>query len=76
MGMLIQEPGQHAVAEQVRDLVEVAGGVEPLDRDVVGVVGTLALAPGPFEDRTPAGLADLLLVLIERLVARLFPEEA
>ena len=39
VGMFVQEPGQHAVAEQVRHFVEVAGGIEPLDRHVVGVVG-------------------------------------
>ncbi len=66
---------EHAVAQQVGHLVEVAGRIEPLDRHVVGVVGSLALAPGPVEDRAAAGVADLLLVLVERLVAGLFPEE-
>ena len=74
-GIFVQEPAQHAVAEQVGHLVEVAGRIEPLDRHVVGVVRPLPLAPRPFEDRPPAGLADLLLVLVERLVAGLFPEE-
>ena len=69
VGMLVEQLGEHAVAEQVGHLVEVPRRVEPLDRNVVGVVGPLALCPGPFEDRAAAGFADLLLVLVERLVA-------
>ena len=51
------------------------GGLNRWIGHVVGVVGPLALRPGPVEDRAPAGVADLLLVLVERLVAGLFPEE-
>ena len=75
VGILVQELGQQAVAQQVGHLVEVAGGIEPLDRQVVGVIGSLALAPGPVEDRAAARVAHLLLVVIQRLVAGLFPEE-
>ena len=56
-------------------LVEVPGGVESLDGDVVDVVGPLPLRPRPVQDRAAAGVADLLLVLVERLVRRLLPEE-
>jgi len=72
---LVEEPGQDAVPEEGGDLVEVARRVEPLDRDVVDVVGPLARRPRPFQDCPAAGVADLLLVLVEDLVRRLLPEE-
>ena len=71
----LQNLRQHAVAQEVGHLVKVAGGIEPLDRQIVGVIGSLALAPGPVEDRPTAGVADFLLVVVERLVAGLFPEK-
>ena len=76
VGIRVENLCQHAIAQQVGHLVEVAGGIEPLDRQVVGVIGSLALAPGPIEDRAAAGVAHLLLVVIQSLVAGLFPEEA
>ncbi len=64
---------EHAVAQQVGHLVEMTGRIEPLDRQVVGVIASFALAPGPIEDRAAAGVTHLLFVVIQRLVAGLFP---
>ena len=47
-GAFLEQAGEDAVSEQVGHLVEVAGRVEALDGDVVGVVGTFAGGRGPI----------------------------
>ena len=76
VGMLVQKLDEQAIAHQVRYFVKVPRGVESLDRHVVGIVGSFTLALGPAKDGAAAGVANLFLVVVERLVAGFFPEEA
>ena len=46
-----QHCGERAVAEQVRDFVEVPDGVHALEREIVAVVAGLACAFGPADER-------------------------
>ena len=55
--------------------MEMAGRIEALNGQVIDVIGALALAPRPVEDRAAPGVAYLLLVVVKRLVAGFFPEE-
>jgi hypothetical protein len=59
--VLVQEPGEDAVAEEGGDLVEMARRVEPLDRDVVDVVGPSPVAGQARIARRPASRTFCLL---------------
>lgn len=73
---LADEGGEFTVAEQVRELVPVAGGVEALEREIVGVVGGFTGFGGPADEGAAETVADLLLLLIEDLLGHFFPCEA
>ena len=74
-----EQPREHAGAagrvapQHVRDLIPVAHRVQALLRQVVGVVGALARLLGPADECRMQAVADLLLLLVEQLMRKLFP---
>ena len=71
-----QQPGKHAVAQQVRHLIPVADGMQTLRRQVVGVVAALARLLRPVDQRGVQALAHLLRLLVEQLLRHLLPGKA
>ena len=71
-----EQPGQRAVAEHVGHLEPVAGGVQALQRHVVGVVVAAAGRFGPADERGVQALADLLGLHVEDLLRHFLPGKA
>ena len=71
-----EERGERAVAQEIRDFVKVADGMQALEREIVAVVGRLARALGPAAERGAQRVADFLLLLVEHLLRHFLPREA
>lgn len=76
VGAEAEETGQGAVTDEVGDFEEVADGVETLEGQVVGVIGSFADGGGPADEGVTETFADLLLLLVEHLLRGFLPLEA
>jgi len=72
-GPLSQQVGEHAIAQQVRDLEPVPDRVQALERQVVDVVAAFARRSRPVDQGGVQALAYFLLALVEQLLRLLLP---
>ena len=71
-----EQPGKHAVAQQIGHLEPVADRVQALRWEVVGVIAALAGGARPVEERGAEAVAHFLLLLVQPLLRHLLPKKA
>src|SRR4051794_15513225 len=73
--MFLQKTLQHAIAKKIRNLVPVANRMQALERDIVGVIASLASVYGPIHERMASAIPYFLLLLIEDLLWHFLPHK-
>lgn len=76
VGMGLEESGEGAVAEEVRDFEEMPDRMEALEGEVVGVIGGFAGLAGPLDEGLAEAVADFFLLFVESLLGGFLPLKA
>ncbi len=67
---------QDAIAQHIGNFVPVAGGMQTLQREVVGIIGTFGAVAGPLDESGVQAVAHFLLLHVQLLLRHFLPSEA